>query len=145
MDYNEMLRTWWQEPLQYCKVISLQVIKINGKKKKEPEAKGSSGNGREKHQGGKRSQTWKQNVWIFQEIQARTLKRMLVLWRESIKVRSHILSLWCHCALFIYTNKWAKKYILILMGLLSAGVTWRVHILRKSRAPLVRQLRPLWV
>ena len=24
----------WQEPLQYCKVISLQLIKINGKKKK---------------------------------------------------------------------------------------------------------------
>ena len=25
----------WQKPLQYCKVISLQVMKINGKKKKE--------------------------------------------------------------------------------------------------------------
>ena len=25
----------WQNPLQYCKVISLQLIKINGKKKKE--------------------------------------------------------------------------------------------------------------
>ena len=25
---------WWQKPLQYCKVISLQLIKINGKKKK---------------------------------------------------------------------------------------------------------------
>ena len=25
----------WQKPLQYCKVISLQLIKINGKKKKE--------------------------------------------------------------------------------------------------------------
>ena len=24
----------WQKPLQYCKVISLQLIKINGKKKK---------------------------------------------------------------------------------------------------------------
>ena len=24
----------WQTPLQYCKVISLQLIKINGKKKK---------------------------------------------------------------------------------------------------------------
>ena len=24
----------WQRPLQYCKVISLQLIKINGKKKK---------------------------------------------------------------------------------------------------------------
>ena len=24
----------WQKPLQYCKVISLQPIKINGKKKK---------------------------------------------------------------------------------------------------------------
>ena len=24
----------WQNPLQYCKVISLQLIKINGKKKK---------------------------------------------------------------------------------------------------------------
>ena len=23
----------WQKPLQYCKVISLQLIKINGKKK----------------------------------------------------------------------------------------------------------------
>ena len=27
----------WQKPLQYCKVISLQLIKINGKKKKEIE------------------------------------------------------------------------------------------------------------
>ena len=26
----------WQKPLQYCKVISLQLIKINGKKKKQP-------------------------------------------------------------------------------------------------------------
>ena len=26
----------WQKPLQYCKVISLQLIKINEKKKKEP-------------------------------------------------------------------------------------------------------------
>ena len=25
----------WQKPLQYCKVISLQLIKINGKKNKE--------------------------------------------------------------------------------------------------------------
>ena len=25
----------WQKPLQYCKVISLQLIKINGEKKKE--------------------------------------------------------------------------------------------------------------
>ena len=25
----------WQKPLQYCKVISLQLIKINGKKPKE--------------------------------------------------------------------------------------------------------------
>ena len=25
----------WQKPLQYCKVISLQLIKINGKKKSE--------------------------------------------------------------------------------------------------------------
>ena len=25
----------WQKSLQYCKVISLQLIKINGKKKKE--------------------------------------------------------------------------------------------------------------
>ena len=25
----------WQKPLQYCKVISLQVIKINGKKKQD--------------------------------------------------------------------------------------------------------------
>ena len=24
----------WQKPLQYCKVISLQLMKINGKKKK---------------------------------------------------------------------------------------------------------------
>ena len=24
----------WQKPLQYCKVISLQLIKINGKKKR---------------------------------------------------------------------------------------------------------------
>ena len=27
--------TVWQKPLQYCKVISLQLIKINGKKKEE--------------------------------------------------------------------------------------------------------------
>ena len=27
----------WQKPLQYCKVISLQLIKINGKKKKRSE------------------------------------------------------------------------------------------------------------
>ena len=30
----------WQKPLQYCKVISLQIIKINGKKtwkKKKPQ------------------------------------------------------------------------------------------------------------
>ena len=27
--------TVWQKPLQYCKVISLQVMKINGKKKKK--------------------------------------------------------------------------------------------------------------
>ena len=27
----------WQKPLQYCKVISLQLIKINGKKKKKIE------------------------------------------------------------------------------------------------------------
>ena len=27
----------WQKPLQYCKVISLQLIKINGKKKKKEE------------------------------------------------------------------------------------------------------------
>ena len=27
----------WQKPLQYCKVISLQLIKINGKKKKKQE------------------------------------------------------------------------------------------------------------
>ena len=25
----------WQKPLQYCKVISLQLIKINGKKRKK--------------------------------------------------------------------------------------------------------------
>ena len=25
----------WQKPLQYCKVISLQLIKINGKKKEK--------------------------------------------------------------------------------------------------------------
>ena len=25
----------WQKPLQYCEVISLQLIKINGKKKRE--------------------------------------------------------------------------------------------------------------
>ena len=27
--------TVWQKPLQYCKVISLQLIKINGKKKQK--------------------------------------------------------------------------------------------------------------
>ena len=27
----------WQKPLQYCKVISLQLIKINAKKKKKKE------------------------------------------------------------------------------------------------------------
>ena len=25
----------WQKPLQYCKVVSLQLIKINGKKNKK--------------------------------------------------------------------------------------------------------------
>ena len=30
----------WQNPLQYCKVISLQLTKINGKKKKERKKKG---------------------------------------------------------------------------------------------------------
>ena len=29
----------WQKPLQYCKVISLQLIKINGKKKKKAECR----------------------------------------------------------------------------------------------------------
>ena len=29
----------WQNPLQYCKVISLQLIKINGKKKLKKEKK----------------------------------------------------------------------------------------------------------
>ena len=29
----------WQKPLQYCKVISLQLIKINGKKRKEKKRK----------------------------------------------------------------------------------------------------------
>ena len=29
----------WQKPLQYCKVISLQLIKINGKKKKRKRKK----------------------------------------------------------------------------------------------------------
>ena len=29
----------WQKPLQYCKVISLQLIKINGKKKKKKKKK----------------------------------------------------------------------------------------------------------
>ena len=29
----------WQKPLQYCKVISLQLIKINGKKKKRSSLK----------------------------------------------------------------------------------------------------------
>ena len=28
----------WQKPLQYCKEISLQLIKINGKKRKDPDA-----------------------------------------------------------------------------------------------------------
>ena len=32
----------WQKLLQYCKVISLQLIKINGKKKKKPSVCGSS-------------------------------------------------------------------------------------------------------
>ena len=32
----------WQKPLQYCKVISLQLIKINGKKKKKKNAGVSS-------------------------------------------------------------------------------------------------------
>ena len=30
----------WQNPLQYCKVISLQLIKINGKKKRKAEYNG---------------------------------------------------------------------------------------------------------
>ena len=30
------LSSWWPKPLQYCKVISLQPIKVNEKKKKEP-------------------------------------------------------------------------------------------------------------
>ena len=30
----------WQKPLQYCKVISLQLLKINEKKKKKPEDRG---------------------------------------------------------------------------------------------------------
>ena len=29
----------WQKPLQYCKVISLQLIKINGKKKRSCQRK----------------------------------------------------------------------------------------------------------
>ena len=29
----------WQKPLKYCKVISLQLIKINGKKKKQSVSK----------------------------------------------------------------------------------------------------------
>ena len=38
-DIKESLHSWlihvnvWQKPLQYCKVISLQLIKINEKKK----------------------------------------------------------------------------------------------------------------
>ena len=32
----------WQKPLQYCKVISLQLIKINGKKKKRNESKAAA-------------------------------------------------------------------------------------------------------
>ena len=28
----------WQKPLQFCKVISLQLIKINGKKRKKKES-----------------------------------------------------------------------------------------------------------
>ena len=31
----------WQKPLQYCKVISLQLIKINEKKKKEKKIPGT--------------------------------------------------------------------------------------------------------
>ena len=36
-DYSKdrRLEAVWQKSLQYCKVISLQLIKINGKKKKE--------------------------------------------------------------------------------------------------------------
>ena len=33
----------WQKPLQYCKVISLQLIKINGKKQNKKERKIGSG------------------------------------------------------------------------------------------------------
>ena len=32
------VNVWQKKPLQYCKVISLQLIKINGKKKKKSDS-----------------------------------------------------------------------------------------------------------
>ena len=37
----------WQKPLQYCKVVSLQLIKINGKKNKDDAIYGQPSGGKE--------------------------------------------------------------------------------------------------
>ena len=50
----------WQKPLQYCKVISLQLIKINGKKRKDPDA------GKDRRQEEKGTLEYKMAGWHHQ-------------------------------------------------------------------------------
>ena len=58
----------WQKPLQYCKVISLQLIKINGKKKKK--------------------RLWKERIQIMQDFVGQ-IKLLKVIERRTIELELH--------------------------------------------------------
>ena len=73
-----------QKPLQYCKVISLQLIKINGKKKKEMLTQ--------------RRQVWKKLPTLA------SLKGWIFLFHIFAFLSWKILSKW-HCELFDFKNQ----------------------------------------
>ena len=64
----------WQKLLQYCKVISLQLIKINGQKKKKKKQKVTN-----KWQRKKKEESWGPKNWCFWTV-------VLVKTQESLEL-----------------------------------------------------------
>ena len=146
-----MLRTWWQEALsiefsiQYCKVISLQLIKINEKKKKNLKQREVVG----------------MDVRSIREVNAVRLENKTYGYSRRFKPE-HWRGCWCyegrvlrwgvtscHCGvivpcLFTQING-PKSACLSSRACCLQGLHEESTFSVKSQAPLVRQLRPPWV
>ena len=92
----------WQKPLQYCKVISLQIIKINGKKKTNGNIKLKGKKKKIKHFKTVSTIRWSMEAWC-RVILKSTLKHLTLL--KSHWTVPSLLAFVCHRLILKWTSK----------------------------------------